>query len=52
MLEMFLIVFLEKSFLLRPDIILMGHVNTIDEEFSKIKNVSKHTIFLNGMKII
>ncbi len=39
-------VFLEKSLYYRPDIILLGHVNTIDEEsFSKIKNVSKHTIF-------
>ena len=39
-------VFLEKSLYYRPDIILMGHVNTIDEEsFQKIKTVSKHTIF-------
>ncbi len=39
-------VFLEKSLYYRPDIILLGHVNTIDDEsFSKIKKVSKHTIF-------
>ena len=39
-------IFLEKSLYYRPDIILLGHVNTIDEEsFSTIKNVNKNTIF-------
>ncbi len=39
-------IFLEKSLYYRPDIILLGHVNTIDEEcFSKIKSVNKNTIF-------
>ncbi len=39
-------VFLEKSLYYRPDIILLGHVNTIDDEsFLKIKKVHKHTIF-------
>ena len=39
-------IFLEKSLYYRPDIILLGHVNTIDDEsFSTIKNVNKNTIF-------
>tara|TARA_Y100000590_G_C15713019_1_gene1010945 strand:+ start:74 stop:2206 length:2133 start_codon:yes stop_codon:yes gene_type:complete len=39
-------IFLEKSLYYRPDIILLGHVNTLDEEcFQKIKSVSKNTIF-------
>ncbi len=39
-------IFLEKSLYYRPDIILLGHVNTInDETFAQIKNTSKHTIF-------
>ena len=39
-------IFLEKSLYYRPDIILLGHVNTIDDEtFSTIKNVNKGTIF-------
>ena len=39
-------IFLEKSLYYRPDIILLGHVNTIDEEsFIKIRNVNNNTIF-------
>ena len=39
-------IFLEKSLYYRPDLILLGHVNTIDDEtFSKIKSVNKNTIF-------
>ena len=39
-------IFLEKSLYYRPDIILLGHVNTIDEEsFFRIKKVNKNTIF-------
>ena len=46
-------IFLEKTLYYRPDLILMGHVNTIENEtFDNIKNICKHTIFLNGMKII
>ena len=38
-------IFLEKSLYYRPDIILLGHVNTIESEtFSKIKSISKNTI--------
>ncbi len=36
---------LEKTLYYRPDLILLGHVNTItDETFSKIKSTCKHTI--------
>ena len=39
-------IFLEKTLYYRPDLILMGHVNTIeDSTFDKIKNTCKHTIF-------
>ncbi len=39
-------VFLEKSLYYRPDLILLGHVNTIDDEsFLRIKKVNNHTIF-------
>ena len=39
-------IFLEKSLYYRPDLILLGHVNTIYEEsFEKIKNVNKNVIF-------
>ena len=39
-------IFLEKSLYYRPDIILLGHVNTINDEcFEKIKNVNKNVIF-------
>ena len=39
-------IFLEKSLYYRPDLILLGHVNTVDEEsFSKIKQVNQNTIF-------
>ena len=35
-------IFLEKSLYYRPDIILLGHVNTIQSEtFSKIKTICK-----------
>ena len=38
-------IFLEKSLYYRPDIILLGHVNTIQSEtFSKIKTICKNTI--------
>jgi len=38
-------IFLEKSLYYRPDIILLGHVNTIESEtFSKIKSTSKNII--------
>ena len=39
-------IFLEKALYYRPDLILLGHVNTIDDEsFEKIKNVKKDIIF-------
>ena len=39
-------IFLEKSLYYRPDLILMGHVNTLEEKtFDKIKNTCKNTIF-------
>ena len=39
-------IFLEKTLYYRPDVILMGHVNTIDNEtFDRIKNTCKHTVF-------
>ena len=39
-------IFLEKTLYYRPDLILMGHVNTIDDEtFDTIKNTCKHTVF-------
>ena len=38
-------IFLEKSLYYRPDIILLGHVNTIDAEtFSRIKTTNKNII--------
>ena len=38
-------IFLEKSLYYRPDIILLGHVNTIESEtFLKIKSTNKNTI--------
>ena len=38
-------IFLEKSLYYRPDIILLGHVNTIDAEtFSRIKTANKNII--------
>ena len=38
-------IFLEKSLYYRPDIILLGHVNTIESEtFLKIKQTNKNTI--------
>jgi len=39
-------IFLEKSLYYRPDLILLGHVNTIEAEtFHKIKSTCKNTIF-------
>ena len=39
-------IFLEKTLYYRPDLVLMGHVNTIDgETFDIIKNKCKHSIF-------
>ena len=39
-------IFLEKSLYYRPDLILLGHVNTLEEKtFDKIKNTCKNTIF-------
>ena len=39
-------IFLEKTLYYRPDVILMGHVNTIDDEtFDSIKNTCKNTVF-------
>ena len=39
-------IFLEKALYYRPDIILLGHVNTIDfDTFSKIKETNKNVIF-------
>tara|TARA_B100001057_G_C22858385_1_gene953523 strand:+ start:589 stop:2718 length:2130 start_codon:yes stop_codon:yes gene_type:complete len=39
-------IFLEKTLYYRPDIVLMGHVNTIDDEtFHIVKNTCKHTVF-------
>ena len=39
-------IFLEKTLYYRPDVILMGHVNTIDDEtFDTIKNTCRHTVF-------
>ena len=39
-------IFLEKTLYYRPDLILMGHVNTIENEtFDNIKNICKHTTF-------
>ena len=38
-------IFLEKSLYYRPDIILLGHVNTLDSEtFSRIKTTNKNII--------
>ena len=39
-------IFLEKTLYYRPDLVLMGHVNTIEANtFDTIKNTCKHTIF-------
>ena len=39
-------IFLEKTLYYRPDLVLMGHVNTIDgETFDIIKNKCKHSVF-------
>ena len=39
-------IFLEKTLYYRPDIVLMGHVNTIDEQtFDTVKNTCKNTVF-------
>ena len=39
-------IFLEKTLYYRPDLVLMGHVNTIDgETFDIVKNKCKHSVF-------
>ena len=39
-------IFLEKTLYYRPDLVLMGHVNTIENEtFDTIKNTCKHITF-------